>query len=108
MAFPPTEINKGLLAYSPLFIDLYDGGNQADYYRAYCIKYNFSNTSYKKYPNDKVSFYATTQVVSALRTATNLTQLRENIKIARYNSEADKIKIDTLFSRYIYYWNKYK
>lgn len=109
--FGDESLNKDnikLLAYSPLIIDLFDRDNQADYYRALGIKNKWSNDIYKKYPNDKVSDYPTAYVISALRSATNLPQLRENLKITRNNSEADKIDIDTLFNRYIYYWEKYK
>lgn len=99
------------LKYSPLLLDLIDSDNQGIYFRAYGL-YGSPNPAwpsgkYKKFPNDPVSGFTLSEVASSLIGVRTLEQLRTNVK-AKRNSTADKVKIDTLFNRYIYYWNKYK
>lgn len=107
-SFTVTDYGIEHIEYSPLLIDLMDTDNQSDYYRAFGVQNIWPAKAYTLYPNDLVSGYTVAELRQALSTATNLSQFKENIKNVRYNSDANKIKIDTLFNRYVYYWGKYK
>lgn len=99
----PNTIVNSQLAYSPLFIDLVDNDNQADYYRALAYSENWTEAELKKYPDDQVSGYLTPHLNYAATDVRNLEELREKLKNVLYLTDSEVAKIDKLFEGYIYY-----
>lgn len=101
------------LAYTPLLIDLVDADNQREYHHMYCISRGFPMGIYKEFPEDNVSGYTLPQIGLALSKLTpelslaQLKEFREIIKTVRPNTSTQKIQIDTLINKYIYYCEKY-
>lgn len=96
------------MPYAPLFIDLADDDNQQNYYRSVGMKDAWGSTSYKYYPDDQVSGYTVGQLMGALRYSESLPEFRDHIKNSRPHTEAEKVKVDALFTSFINLWNGYK
>lgn len=96
------------MPYSPLFIDMADDENQQNYYRSVGMKEGWGYASYKYYPDDQVSGYTVGQLMGALRYSESLPEFRDHVKNSRPHTEAEKAKVDALFTSFINLWNGYK
>lgn len=101
-------VSKLYLPYSPIFIDLVDDENQQNYYRSVGMRDGWGSSSYKYYPDDQVSGYTVGQLMGALRYSESLPEFRDHIKNSRPHTEAEKAKVDALFTSFINLWNGYK
>lgn len=107
------KLKDSLWEYTPLLIDLVDSDNQREYQRLHCAKMGLSSTLFKQFPSDKVSGYTLPQIATAYsmlhHVTDNVAQLKEFkeiIKTVRPNTTLQKVHIDTLINKYIYYCEK--
>lgn len=107
------KLGTTTLAYTPLLIDLVDTDNQREYHYMYCMQNFVDYSVYKSFPNDEVSGYTLPQIGLALSKLTpdlslpQLHQFKEIIKTVCPNTPTQKIQIDTLLNKYIYYCETY-